>query len=715
MRTPRPEKQILADLRSLCGSPGYLHVIAYFCWRDNIIKYSGDKIVEKDLESQAAPERLLRTEIAVLIGYLSQFPVDTSLPAPPLFEEYVASTQALLEELHDALKAPWFTEFTPDLLGTEGWDPFSSGQSMREPIFYSGESAYSFQYRDFASDKYRNDCEWMRQNLSFETSEAVQVATALEKFQVRKIRSCLNNMKSQRPEDWTILPGFHFTIDELSQATGLQSDKTGLIIKKAFSCVIGECNHSFINFDDFNATNERPILQLSENNFILLQAYTLYEAIYDAPFFWLIADKNYSNISVSNRGKFTESFAARRLTSVFGQEKVKENVTFYSGKKMIAEADILVLYGDIAIVVQAKSKRLTIAARKGNDRQIKDDFGKAVQASYEQAMACAEALQSRDSVAKDKDGKEIFLITPRIIYPVCTLCDHYPALGFQSRQFLRLIEKNNVKPVLVADLFTIDVLCEMLDTPLHFLNYIDLRVTFAERFMVSNELTALGFHLNHNLWFDDKYSFTSLGDDFAGSLDIAMHARRTGIPGESVPTGILTRYFGTPTETLLVDIENAASTEAIEIGMFLLRLSGEGADDFNRNIKVLMRRAVRDRRHHDMSLQCDDTGITVHCNFEALHPAKEKLATHCTFRKYATKAKSWYGLSIEPVTGKIRIAVTAVGQWQEDRDLELAMKIFRPQPPVAPKSRRPTAAKEPGRNSLCPCGSGKKYKRCCLK
>ncbi len=37
----RPEAEIFDDLRALCTSPGFIHAIAYFCWRDNLIRYAG--------------------------------------------------------------------------------------------------------------------------------------------------------------------------------------------------------------------------------------------------------------------------------------------------------------------------------------------------------------------------------------------------------------------------------------------------------------------------------------------------------------------------------------------------------------------------------------------------------------------------------------------------------------------------------------------------
>ena len=75
----------------------------------------------------------------------------------------------------------------------------------------------------------------------------------------------------------------------------------------------------------------------------------------------------------------------------------------------------------------------------------------------------------------------------------------------------------------------------MLNTPLQFLNYLALRARFGDKLMVSHELTTLGFHLKHNLWLDAQYDMVNLGDDFTSDLDIAMLARRAGVPGEKSP------------------------------------------------------------------------------------------------------------------------------------------------------------------------------------
>ena len=92
----------------------------------------------------------------------------------------------------------------------------------------------------------------------------------------------------------------------------------------------------------------------------------------------------------------SKSSRRHRLESVFGKRAVFSNVRIPGAKgKDAGEIDTLVLFGNRAIVVQAKSKRLTLEARKGNDNLIRDDFKKSVQDSYGQALACAELWRVR--------------------------------------------------------------------------------------------------------------------------------------------------------------------------------------------------------------------------------------------------------------------------------------------------------------------------------
>ena len=66
----RDEKAIFDDLEALCQQPGYAHIIAYFCFRDNSI-FSDSKQATKDaILEKYNQNRLIRNEISLLIGLM---------------------------------------------------------------------------------------------------------------------------------------------------------------------------------------------------------------------------------------------------------------------------------------------------------------------------------------------------------------------------------------------------------------------------------------------------------------------------------------------------------------------------------------------------------------------------------------------------------------------------------------------------------------------
>ena len=142
----RSEQETFDELAKLCSSPEYVHAIAYFVFRDNMIRYSGEMKPE-DMQHLFSEARLIRTEISTLIGLLLRNEIDYILPAANVLQQYLEKTEALLEEIHRSMSAPMFAWLDPKKLG-DGFNPVTSGEALREPIFYGGESAYSFQYRD---------------------------------------------------------------------------------------------------------------------------------------------------------------------------------------------------------------------------------------------------------------------------------------------------------------------------------------------------------------------------------------------------------------------------------------------------------------------------------------------------------------------------------------------------------------------------------------
>lgn len=704
----RVESEVFAELASLCTSPGYVHALAYICHQDNFITYEKEMKVA-DMQKLFTHSRLIRTEITTLIGLMVQKEIYWQLPMPATMQEYINRTYRLMDELHAAIGMPLL-----DSVSTIGDASSPQGSFMREPIFYGGESAYSFQYRDFSVEKYGQDEEWLRRNKGFTIQDAAKVVRALGEIQNVKVIATHRAMLKTPPADWTILPGFCFSAEEVESISGVSLEKVKAVLG-AFT--LQDQNPYFGDASAFNSVAATPLISLPDGRVLLLQYYSIVEALYESPFYWMGSDDAYKAIAFKHRGEFTESFVVRRLTKVFGAPNVLSNVDLFQGKNKVGEIDVLVTFGDRLIVVQAKSKRLTLEARKGNDGQIKADFQKAITGSYEQGLLCARHLLAGDCVLRSPQGSEIKLPwKPKEVFILNVVSDHYPALSFQARQFLEQDVSEDIRPPFIMDIFLLDAMTEMLETPLRLLCYINQRVMQADKLLIQHELVALSFHLKENLWLSDENDMVLLGDDISADLDLAMTVRREGVHGNRTPDGILTRFVGTAFERLIRQIEQRGDPATIELGFLLLTLGEDTCRHIDNGIREAVRRARADGAVHDFTVSIGEVqeGICIHCNPGETDAAAKKLAAHCHLRKYTLKARKWFGLCLN-TDESIRMGVVLDYPWRQSDEMDAQTVGMQHRPGINLKGSTPKwGNRKIGRNDPCPCGSGLKYKKCHL-
>jgi SEC-C motif/Nuclease-related domain len=712
----RNEQEIFDELATLCTSSGYVHAIAYLCFRDSMVLY-GEEMTAEDMQRLFSPEHLVRTEISTLIGLLIKENIDYALPTAAVTQQYITRTEELLEEMHNAMSAEMFGGLGMKEVVESGINPFNRGAALREPIFYAGESAYWFQYRDISPRKYAADNEWLKANRGFLIQDARDVVDALGKLQDEKLTTVMDAFRHSPPDTWTFLPGFSFTADELSRFSGIES----VVVEKvlaAFTLAHGEKNKNFHALHDFNVVNAFPVLRAQDHRFILFQRYSIAEALYDSPFYWMSGDDAYRDSAMMHRGQFTEQFSRERLELVFGKNNVYSNVDIYDKKSQrVGEIDVLVIFGDRAVVLQAKSKRLTLEARKGNDNQIKDDFKKSVQDSYDQGYGCARLLGD-PRLTFIATNAQVVRVPQKLkcAYILCVVSDNYPALSFQARQFLKFHTDERIRPPFVMDTFTLDVMTEMLESPLYFLSYVDKRTAYSDKLMAPHELVLLSHHLKRNLWFDEKYDMVLLEDDISADLDVAMAVRRDNVPGRRTPDGVLTRIANTAVGRMLKEIEARSDPATIDLGFRLLTLSEHAVVKLSEAIDMIAKRARQDGKSHDASVPLNEAaaGLTIHCNDEPISTAGPKLRRHCVMRKYAEKADTWYGVCVLPSDTSLRFGVNLSYKWEASAQMDAAVshlaKPRRLADVLGAKGRNKI-----GRNEPCPCGSGLKFKKCCGK
>ena len=582
---------------------------------------------------------------------------------------------------------------------------------------YGGESAYSFQYRDFSLEKYYKDNDWLISNKGFSIKDAHKVVQSIGEVQNRKLFHCIKGLKTKSPEIWTLLPAFKFTGRDVAETAQMDHTKVNNILL-AFTPPYGTSNECFNALNDFNIANAYPLINFDNDEYILFQHYSIVEALYETPFYWMGSDKFYVNTAMKHRGEFTESFCTRRLEAVFGKRRVFSNVHIVDSKGNYAgEIDVLVVFADRAIVLQAKSKRLTLEARKGNDSCIKEDFKKSIQDSYDQGLSCGKLLEDKRYKLLHSSGQELQL--PRCykeIFILCVVSDHYPALSFQARQFLHHEQTQSLLPPLIMDIFLLDVMAEMLNSPLLFLSYLNRKALYFDRVSSTHEITTLSYHLKQNLWVDRETDFIYLCDDISADLDLAMMVRRDGVSGKATPDGILTRLKKKTMWKLVDGIEDREDPATVDFGFMLLTLAEDTIDKISKGIDRMVAMLRSDGKHHDLTLAISEgnTGLTIHCNDDPPRIAIERLGDHCERRKYTQRADNWFGICITPSNGlSIRFGVRLDYKWKQSKRMDEIVRDLPEGQKRGDFDPRFTGRKIE-RNQLCPCGSGIKYKKCCI-
>lgn len=557
------EKELIQKLSEVCKKPGYIHALALYTLKSFFIFY-GDKLRKNDIAKAHSEDNLIRNEQNLLLLLIGNHIDETQIS----FEEitaYIEETRNILHEIHQAINKNIFKnvfQHPENIKDSSSF--FLEPEVWREAIFYGPESAYYFQYKELIYSKYINDDQWFKENKGFNIAEGLEIIETIhDLLDFKRSIGIFNIDRNLSP-----IENFSFTIDELINLNAALDLK---VIECFIQAFLRPNDHrcKISKIDDFNIVTATPIIGLENGVYFLAHTYSLYESFYESPFYWMNGDKKYCSIASKNRGDFTENIAESHLLRVFDKSHVYKNINIYDGKEKISEIDVLVVFSNYAIILQAKSKKLTLLSKQGNEISLQRDFKLAIQDSYDQALICSKAITNTDYKLIDSCGDEIYINRDiKEIFPVCIVAEHYPSLSIQAHQFINYETNEQIHEPLITDIFFFDVVTELLSNPLYLLSYLDRRGSYFKKLMVQQELSALGFHLSQNLYFDDNYSLMHIHEDFTYAIDVAMAVRRQGISGLDTPVGILTRLKGTQVYKIIENILESDNYYAIKLGFY---------------------------------------------------------------------------------------------------------------------------------------------------
>lgn len=713
----RSEHDIIVDLEKLSQEEGFVYTFSTLAFTS--LWAAPEEYSEIDWT-----RRPNHQELAFLLGLMAKHPI--TLASPPTEDLLGAQWEKavdLLNELHTAYSSsldnsfPWVTTDHSIEKGSDTEEPTKrlpiTGRRMTEAIFYGEEVAHESQYLEMALERYASDSDWIEEYLGCGLDAIVEISLNLRDL-LREKAQRIEYEESLAEFCGQFLKVFSFRLDELREVG--ENAKDAFI--KNFCVVPGGVNPDLFSIGSRNSVLTSPVLQIDDESLFFPIQFYLAKSIYESPSYWMSQDIEYEKKRAKNRGSATEELTYGLLKGVFGERNTYRNVHVKRGKKDVNEIDVLAVKGNKAVVVQCKSKRLTVESRKGADDQLLGDFEKAVQGAYEQALLSRQAVIDPEVQLFSTEGQPIKLEESiDDAYIICVTGDHYPVLPLHVAIYLR---KEEIDPhPIVLSIFELDIICFYLHDPIDLLYYLRQRTKYADRYRSISEKALLGYHLKQRLLPPDNEYTIAVDQDVAQLIDSDFAVAKRFLPEHKGAREQLNGWQNPDFQDLVRCLRGMHLPELTDAIFLLCDLAGSRADSILDGFARIRKRTLTDGKIHDLCLQISGhrRGISFLSFPEPLNEIQcqsflNRIKVYVVSKKYKSYADEW--LTFASLGGSphmVDVALYDKASWNYDKKLEnMAEDVFGTAKGVnllGGRSHRKTSRNEP-----CPCGSGIKYKRC---
>ena len=695
----RTETDVIADLEELAQSPGYLFSFCFLVWCEFAVMSPDDLLDRNPFEHHNSQE------LSFILGLMVKLPIEVGeIPSEETIKGHVGRTNVLMEELQQT-KTAHGSSVGPSLQDAIG-KQHDSGRRMVEPIFYGGEGAYSQQFLEGTHRRYWRDRVWFSQYLGMELDTMVHMCE-------RAVDSVRQVSEREIPVDFRTACGELLELFSLDDAIVAQGNPVNWqTFLEHFSLEPGTVNEQLTSIGAHNEVLVRPIVKLKGKYFMPL-SFNLARAAYTNPFYWMLQDEGYRVVAENNRGRTTEDITEDLLQRSFGAGNVHRNVKIKRHGTDVTDVDVLVLYRNKALIVQAKSKKLTELSKAGDDSRLREDFAKAIQSAYDQGVVAQRGLYDSTNTLIAADGRQIECSEHiNESYILCVTADHYPAVVTQMATYL---EKGVDAPRAVAcSVLALETLVDFLPHPSDFLYYIRQRVQLSENSIAASELDYLGWHMEFGLPCLPDQAFL-ISNSLDSTIDAAVLTRRLE-EDSGVKVSVARPKWRNNSLSLIAEHLCLSSEPGMIDAVFLLfdlmtALPGSKTTEIEEGIRRLKFAIRKDGKLHNLSWpsSLNRRGLSLVC-YPDFTFMVQHLPHFSACRKYTAYADEWLSLGfVAGSTMPFDWAFYLGEPWQDDAELaDMAREILKGGTVVGGTG----AKKKQGRNEPCPCGSGKKFKKC---
>jgi hypothetical protein len=427
----------------------------------------------------------------------------------------------------------------------------------------------------------------------------------------------------------------------------------------------------------------------------------------------LLRDSAYEQQYQAARATALEGMAVEYLSTLLPDAAVGRGLYYTGPDGRRTETDAILVFDRHVIVVEAKAGNLTLPARRGAPKRLKQDFGKIVEDAFSQGIRVREYILCRDEAPfADESGAVVLTLKRRDIDEVHivnpTLASMNPLgvqLGLAREKGLLSQDARWPWCIFINDL---RIVSELIESPPDFFLFLQRRfVLNTVPYAAHDELDLLCKFLADGLYHEKREfrgltRFSLLG--YTDVLDRWYIGRPNGLDVQKPSRGL-------PAEVreLTRALEATGKEGRTAASIRLLELDQQGLDKIQAFLTSWRPRCAEDGKEHDLSLQFKEPtrGISLYVTPSGQLSASAQ--QHAAMRKQLSGAPEWLAIAVAPLEGKADFAFLR-GQ---DLNSDVAARVD--------WIRRDRIAnyldlhgRVPERNAPCPCTSGRKFKKCCM-
>lgn len=497
----------------------------------------------------------------------------------------------------------------------------------------------------------------------------------------------------------------------------------------ALSYELGECT-SFVGSGEFSGwpivelpVMRKPFIKINGKSYVFLY-YTLFDNIYrNIQRLIFSAKRDYVDIWKDKQCHASEEMVKNLFLKLLpgADAYIGNYYPVRTSLKQMNENDILIVYENYLFIIEVKAGSFPISPPITDYKSHISAYKKLAEVADSQCNRTYEYLENHTPAKFYDSEKNYKFEIPTLssfdeVFTFSVTVDNFNALAAKAEK-LSIISLSRQTIVISYD--DLLVYNGYFNSPIMFLHYLSQRkmAMSVPQFQMFDELDHLGLYIDRNLYALTPSQYGNVKNvfwyGFRQEIDtyfnmLYLHPEEAQKPQQNIPSGI---------QNIVNFLSTAVTDDKIKLAHFLLNLSTDAKVDFEKQLQTALRRQHQLKR----MVPIVAVGEIKYCVFASMPQITPFSVSQQRDYAYAIASRNenipvmWIALEYD----EHDTLTSAHGRVCVFSDLD-ANEVERMRSIGCEKAKDLIYLHERnhgkvGRNDYCPCGSGKKYKFCCLQ